>query len=319
MTTPNYTPTELPKVPGRLVQKMLRRLYRTVRGRRWRHNAHLWPYIRVTRDKRGHINSIRVFNRDVPIISIDDAFADAGSDMHIILSGPSVLDIDYRQLPKLQTMGVNGSIALQDRHNIDFPFYCVIDRSFARDQRDMIKRIVSKERVLLLSPDVLRYILEYTPLNQIRCQLCIIEGITERTYAPYPNRCDLDTMQKQGADISVFNDQIPLGFSFDSGTGWFDADTVAYTALQAAVWGGAQRVYFHGLDIKDSETTPRFYETGGMRPTTRLEKNLATLIEPSFRHAMTVLQARGVQVYSLSANSALGPDVIPFLRWHELK
>lgn len=309
---------DLPTVSGHLSQKILKELYRAVRGRKWRHNVHLWPYTRVSRDDKGHISAIRVFNRDIPIISVDEAFANASPDMHIILSGSSVLDIDYSQLPKLQSMGVNGSIALQDRHDIDFPFYCVIDRSFARTQRRMIERIVSKERVFLLGPDVLRYILEYIPMSQIRCRLCIIEDITERAYAPRPDNAALEAMQQRGADIVVFNDQIPLGFSFDSGTGWFDADTVAYTALQAAIWGGVRRVYFHGLDIKNSETIPRFYEEDGKRPTTRLEKNFETFIEPSFRAAVTTLQARGVEVYNLSANSALGPEVIPFLNWREL-
>lgn len=308
------------QIPSPSAQKFLKELYRMGHRRRNRHNAHLWPYMSVSRNVNDEVDRVRVFGCVAPLISIDEAFATQDKDFHIILSGGSVADIDYSRLSGLQALGVNGSLVLQDKFDIEFPYYCVIDRSFARTQRQIMKRIVSEDRVFLLGPDVLRYMLEYIPVDSIRCRLCIIEDVHERAYEPRMTTSALLNAQRHGRDIVLFDQRIPLGFSFESAVGWFDADTVAYTALQAVIWGGARRVYFHGLDIKDAESTPRFYETGttASRPLTRLEKNFEKYIKPSFRGAIQLLKARGIEVYNLSPDSALGPDIIPFMDWCDL-
>lgn len=125
-------------------------------------------------------------------------------------------------------------------------------------------------------------------------------------------------MQQDGSDLAVFNTAMPLGFSFEPRLGWFDADTVAYTALQVAVWGAARRIYFHGLDISNAAANGRFYERGEQRLGTRLERHFAKWIEPSFRQAIPLLHARGIEVFNLSEHSALDNSVIPYLDWHKL-
>ncbi|HLR78468.1 MAG TPA: hypothetical protein VK062_05385, partial [Burkholderiaceae bacterium] len=300
-------------------QKHLRRTVRALRGRANRHNAHLWPYVSITRDRAGHITRIAVQGYDIPLTRLDDAFASMGDNVHIVLSGPSVAEIDYARLPRLQAMGVNGSILLQDRADIDFPFYCLIDRTFVRNRPDVVDRIVSEQgRVLFVTPDVVRYICDYVPLDRIRCRICLIEDIAEAAYKPACSPASLKALQAAGRDILVFDEQVPLGFSFDPCVGWFDADTVAYVALQVAVWGGARRVYFHGLDIKGAASAPRFYHEGNRPLGSRLEQNFDRLIEPSFRQAVAHLRDRGVDVYNLSPDSALRPDVMPHMPWQKL-
>ncbi|MFA5663608.1 hypothetical protein [Castellaniella sp.] len=298
--------------------RWLRKLYRKTHARSWRHNEHLWPYVKLQRNARGGLESIRVFGRHVPVLGLAQAFADAGPDMHIVLSGGSVRQIDYARLPRLQVMGVNGSIALQDTSPVEFPYYCIIDGTFVEERRELVRRVVSGERLLLLTPEVLRYILEYVPLAHIRARLCLIESLSERAHEAHATAAGLQAWQAQGRDIVLFDDSRQLGFSFDADLGWFDADTVAYAAFQAAIWGGAQRVYFHGLDITGASAQPRFYEQpGAPRPPTWLERSFPVLIEPSFRGAVQVLAQRGIRVYNLSPVSALGPDAMPFLDWRE--
>lgn len=299
-------------------QKLLRRTYRTVRGRSNRHSGHLWPYVKIRRNPQGYIERLSVLGHEVALTPIHEAFAGAGPDFHIILSGPSVADIDYSKLSGLQVLGVNGAILLQDKVDIEFPFYCIIDRTFVQNKLQVVERIVSEDRVLFLTPDVLRYVFQHIPLDRIRCRLCVLEDIAESAYKPGITPALLKDMQRKAADLTVFDDQIPLGFSFDPSLGWFDASTVAYAALHVVVWGGAQRVYFHGLDIKGAQSGPRFYEEGERPLETCLEQSLQTLIGPSFRQAVILLRERGVQVYNLSPQSALGPDVIPFVEWKEL-
>ena len=303
---------------GPQLRRWMRKLYRKTHARVWRHNEHLWPYVHVQRNARGGMARIRVFGRPVPVLSVAQAFVGAGPDMHIVLSGGSVRDIDYARLPRLQVMGVNGSIALQDTCAVEFPFYCIIDGTFVEEQRELVRRVVSAERLLLLTPEVLRYILEYIPLAHIRCRLCLIESLSERALEAHATADALHGWQAGGRDIVLFDEARQLGFSFDPDLGWFDADTVAYAAFQAAIWGGARRVFFHGLDIKGAGAQPRFYEKPGEpRPRTWLERSFPTLIEPSFRGAVQVLAQRGIQVYNLSPVSALGPDAMPFLDWRD--
>lgn len=299
-------------------QRFLRGSYRTLRGRANRHNSRLWPYVKIKRNAQGCIDQASVLGHDIALTSIHDAFAGAGSDFHIILSGPSVADIDYSRLSGLQAVGVNGSILLQDTVAIDFPFYCLIDRTFVQNKPQLVERIVSHNRVLFLTPDVLRYVLQSVPLDRLKCRLCLLEDMAESAYKRGITPASLQTLQQAGADIAVFDKQIPLGFSFDSSLGWFDADTVAYAALQTVVWGGAKRVYLHGLDINGAGSGRRFYDEGKQPLGTRLEQNLETLIKPSFRQAVVVLRQRGVEVYNLSPHSALGPDMIPFVDWQTL-
>src|SRR5699024_6827499 len=116
--------------PSHKQQVFLRGLYRTFRGRANRHNSRLWPYVSLGRDESSAITRLSVCRYNVPLVSVQEAFANTSHETHIILSGPSVAEIDYAQLPTLQTMGVNGSILLQDKVDITFPFYCLIDRTF---------------------------------------------------------------------------------------------------------------------------------------------------------------------------------------------
>lgn len=286
--------------PPRWQQKFLRRVVRLFRGKAHRHDAHLWPYVKITRGSDGRINRLLVQGHEVPLISMQDAFVAFDEEVHIILSGPSVAKIDYSELPPLQAMGVNGSILLQDKADIEFPYYCLIDRTFVRDRTEVVKRIVSEDRILFAAPDIVRYIYEFIPAHEIRCRICLVEGISEPAYKPKCTPESLRAMQSAGHDVVVFDEAVPLGFSFDPAVGWFDADTVAYTALQVAVWGGATRVYLHGLDINSAPSGQRFYNEGAKPLPTRLERNFATLIEPSFRQAVRQLQQRGIQVFNLS-------------------
>src|SRR5690606_15224587 len=76
-------------------QKALRELHRVFNGKPNRHNGHLWPYVSIERDSKGRICTASVLNRDIPLTSVEEAFTGASSEFHIILSGPSVADIDY--------------------------------------------------------------------------------------------------------------------------------------------------------------------------------------------------------------------------------
>ena len=119
------------------------------------------------------------------------------------------------------------------------------------------------------------------------------------------------------ANLKLLDAKQGLGYSFDVALGVFDADTVAYAALQVLVSGGARHVYVHGLDLT-LQNGLRFYDEGPTPQASRLVRNFSQLIEPSFRFAAAQWRTRGVSVFNLSPISALPADIIERLDWQAL-
>ncbi|WP_447918844.1 hypothetical protein [Achromobacter aegrifaciens] len=237
--------------------------------------------------------------------------------MHLILSGPSVAQIPYDRLDIRAAMGVNGAIALARKFDLPFKYYCIIDQNFVRDRIDLVREIVSRDLTLYVLPEVLRYIMQGIPQELIRCRICIIELISERAYQRSAAPAVLKRMAAVTPDVKLLDAKRGLGFSFNAELGVFDADTVAYAALQVLVSGGARQVYLHGLDLT-LQNGLRFYDEGGAPQTSRLARNFSHLIEPSFRFASAQWRARGVSVFNLSPISALPAEIIERADWQIL-
>ena len=92
-------------------------------------------------------------------------------------------------------------------------------------------------------------------------------------------------------------------FSFDLTHGIYSGYTVAYFALQVAVWMGFDRIFFLGLDLRHSEAGTHFF---GVDP---VSKNHESTEFPKmirmFHHAAEVLGDKGVQVYNCSPDTSL--------------
>ncbi|MCH3837593.1 hypothetical protein LZB74_09445, partial [Campylobacter jejuni] len=73
-------------------------------------------------------------------------------------------------------------IALARKFNLQFKYYCIIDQNFVRDRIDLVREIVACDLTVYVLPDVLRYIMQGIPQEEIRCRICIIEFISERAY-----------------------------------------------------------------------------------------------------------------------------------------
>jgi KDO transferase-3 len=166
-------------------------------------------------------------------------------------------------------------------------------------------------------PEVLRYIMQGIPQESIRCRICIIELISERAYQRSVAPAVLKRMAAATPDVKLLDAKQGLGYSFDVALGVFDADTVAYAALQVLVSGGARHVYVHGLDLT-LQNGLRFYDEGPSPQASRLARNFSRLIEPSFRFAAAQWRTRGVSVFNLSPISALSADIIERLDWQVL-
>ncbi|MFF7057448.1 hypothetical protein ACFY89_12275 [Achromobacter spanius] len=306
--------TSTAHVGGGRADRFVRKLFRLLRSRTQRHNQHLWPFVRIWRDRTGVISGFRAFGRSLPLTPLAQGYDRADETVHLILSGPSVAQIPYDQLDIRVAMGVNGAIALARKFDLPFKYYCIIDQNFVRERIELVREIVSRDLTLYVFPEVLRYIMQGIAQDQIRCRICVIEMISERAYQRSTAPAVLKRIAAASPDVQLLDAKLGLGYSFDASLGVFDADTVAYAALQVLVSGGARQVYVHGLDLT-VQNGLRFYGEGDRPQTSRLTRNFPHLIEPSFRFAAEQWRARGVSVFNLSPVSALSPDIIERLDW----
>jgi hypothetical protein len=302
---------------------MLRLAYRVVRGRQYRHSARLWRHLQIRRNAAGHVSAC--WYRGVPVPLCNDthpSLADLSQlgPAHLIASGPSVADIDYRQLSMDHVIGVNGAIALQDTQPVRFEHYCIIDTNFIKQRTDLVARIVKSDLTLFITPLVLWFILQRLPLSAIRCRLFLMEDVREPSFLPALSSEAIHALASSdgGRHLCQFDRSATQGYSFDLACGFFDAGTVAYVALQILTWLGFRTIYLHGLDFRDAARTPRFYETMQTMQPNGLDQLFAGLIEPSFSRAAQLLRARGIEVGNLSPGSALSDAVFPKLDWRTL-
>ena len=306
-----------PKPAQRLSSTFFKLVYRWSHSGAFRHNERLWHGVSIKRDSRGFLNGMSIAGHDSLIENQANLVASQKGECHLIATGPSVNDIDYGALDLHNVMGVNGAIALQDKHPVRFEYYCIVDAGFVRKRPDLVARVVQQKLTLFATPLVLWYIAQYFPLSQFRCRVFLIEDIQ------YP-ACQRALLKHEllsthpSADLALFDEEPALGFSFNIRRGIFDGRTVAYTGLQVLASLGFNTIFMHGLDLLNAAQTPRFYETKENMQPSALDGDFNSFIEPSFRHAAPLLSRRGIRVVNLSAQSALGSDIIERDDWHAL-
>ena len=306
-----------PTPARRLSSTFFKLLYRWTHSAAYRHNERLWRDVAVTRDASGYLDGISIGGREIHVENAGNLSVARPSVCHLIATGPSVNDIGYDSLDLRHVMGVNGAIALQERHDIPFEFYCIVDAGFVRKRPDMVARVIQQDLTLFTTPLVLWYIAQCLPIESIRCRLFLIEDMLYPARQRSLGASDLSGVQSN-SDAVLFDETIPLGFSMNLRRGVIDGRTVAYAALQVLVWLGFDTVLLHGLDLHDATHTPRFYETAGNMQPSSLDTQFDTFIEPSFRGASILLDRLGVDVKNLSPNSALDTEIFEKVDWRTL-
>ena len=96
-------------VGGGRADRFVRKLFRMLRSRTQRHNQHLWPFVRIWRDKDGAISAYRAFGRSLRITPLSQGYDPADKVVHLILSGPSISEIPYDRMNIGVAMGVTGT------------------------------------------------------------------------------------------------------------------------------------------------------------------------------------------------------------------
>ncbi len=295
-------------------------LYRWTHSRAFRHNERLAHGVSILRDELGRLEGMSIRGRSLPFANgMPLAAADAPEcrqACHLIATGPSVNEIDYRALPIGRAMGVNGAIMLQQQ-GVRFDYYCIVDTGFVRQRPDLVERIIGEPLVLYTTPLVLWYIAQHFAIDRMRCRVFLLDDMLFPAGERARTLDELRAAHDHGA-LALFDAPQALGFSLDIRRGVFDGRTVAYSALQVLASLGFARIFLHGVDLVDTARTPRFYESRESMQPSHLDRHYHGFIEPSFRHAGALLRSRCVQVMNLSMKSALGEDVFPKLPWQAL-
>jgi KDO transferase-3 len=93
----------------------------------------------------------------------------------------------------------------------------------------------------------------------------------------------------------------------------FTGQTIAFSALQVAVWLGYTRIFILGMDLGGTGDGARFYESGEKAAPMRLGRDYESYIQPAFEVAGKLRSALGIQIYNLSPDSRLPAAIIPKL------
>ena len=303
------------------VARFFNKFYSFTHGKSMRHNKRLWPYVNVRRDSKGQIEEINVWPADwkVPLTPFDRVPRPEEKSVHLILSGPSINEIDYDQLEITYAMGVNGSVALQQKFDIPFCYYVIIDASFVRNRQELVREIIAQDLVLFTRAEALKEINLRFSRGEVKCHVVLFDQVDTPACAPKPASQELLHKAQQTPEWTLFDARRHLGFSTDLTKSTFAAKTVAYDALQILVWLGFTEIYIHGLDLSNANIAPRFYEDKEDKLSSNIDVNFANFIEPSFRGASQLLKKQGVHVYNLSLQSALDDDVFPKINWKTLR
>ncbi len=72
-TIPFFSPSSAPVGGGR-ADRFARKLFRVLRSRTQRHNQHLWPFVRIWRDRSGVICGFRAFGRSQPVTPLAQGY-----------------------------------------------------------------------------------------------------------------------------------------------------------------------------------------------------------------------------------------------------
>lgn len=293
-----------------------KQIYRYTHPRRYRHNENLWPYVKITRASEGHINSLSLRGKRVPIINLSDLQKKYSGDLLIIASGPSVNETDFAPLQSLPAMGVNGSWFLNDK--INFNFFVIVDMTFIDQRLSMVEEVISDPDLLFFTTvHGIVKIIDRFGQSAIRCQVAIIEDACVKIFQPKVSNNEIPLHWQHDKSVSFWKKNRSIAFNHDIRKGIFDAATVVYWSLQIIQFIGFNRVIIAGLDMNNFQQ-PRFYENKDDISPSYLESQFTTLIEPAFRHARNELELKGIEILNLSLNSALDNSIFRKVKTNEI-
>ena len=286
---------------------IFKQIYRYTHDRGYRHNENFWPHITIQRGLEDHIERLVWRKNEIKLEALNSLHKTVANDITILATGPSVNDLDFKLLSETTFIGVNGAYHLRDK--VVFTYYVIVDRGFVEKRFDIVEKVLNDpELTLFTTVHCLNDMLNYVGAHKIKCRLAIVEDLSYKVYRRFVASAEYALKYKANKDFSIYPTNPLSGFSWDIRQGIFDAGTVAYWALQIAVWLSSNRIMLAGVDMNNF-SSPRFYENEINKQKSFLEENFTHVIRPAFLNASSELNHAGIKVYNLSMNSGLTEEV----------
>ncbi|MCT4714164.1 sugar glycosyltransferase [Enterobacteriaceae bacterium H18W14] len=282
---------------------LTKQIYRYTHPRSMRHNENLWPFVKIQRNANDAISLLTYKNENVPLVDLSALKGFYAGEVLLTATGPSIKNIDFSRIPSLPTVGVNGAWHLNKY--LHFDIYIIVDMLFIDNKPEILKEIICNRDLILFTTThgIIRLIDKFS-LENIQCQIAIIEDKCYQIYKPTIKKSDINknfALEKSVIFSDANND---IAFNYDIRSGIFDAGTVVYWSLQVLAFLGFNKIYIAGLDMNNF-SSPRFYETQKEMLPSFLADKLDSLIIPAFKLARYALNEHHVEVINLSIESAV--------------
>lgn len=255
------------------------------------------------------------------ILPLDRLARATAPDCFIVATGPSINQIDFSDLKGRTCIGVNGSILKSEEYSLPFRSHVIADRQFFKDRFELVRKAVMSGAECLFTFRGLSVICERQPELLRDARIFLLDEITARFGQPQLSGVDFYAAADRDPDLVLHPSARPskgwVGFSREIRKGVFTGQTIAFSALQVAVWLGYTRIFILGMDLGGTRERARFYESGKKAAPMRLDRDYESYIQPAFEVASKLRSALGIQIYNLSPDSRLPAAIIPKLSFAE--
>lgn len=270
-------------------------IYKIFSHQNKKHNRRFWPYYSIKRSQQGFLEKI-YFKKKI-VADNTRSLKISNTRCMLITTGPSIKEMDRSFFEKndLDYIGVNGAIELR---NINFKAYIIIDHDFVLNRFDLVEKVLKSSCIFFTVPRCLDIIISKVNICDIRCEIKVIEKITDNKIEVLLGEVIENNINKK--HFYIYEN---FGFSSQIFDAIFDYHTVAYAALQIIYYLKYQTIYIAGLDMNNFQN-PRFYESIDNKQPSHLDQNLDAIIH-AFNTASHFFQAHNISVYNLSKDSLI--------------
>lgn len=302
------------KLKRKIHQFIVRRRAKRL-GPDWSHLAECHPAFAMERIADGH----RVFWKKKEVGFVRNMLGVKGTGQgpcFLAATGPSMKEVDLKELRGHQTISFNGAINLFIKNGMVPDHVLIPDVRIFENCFEFVEKSVLSGAKCFFSYDGLSRICERKPELLRHGNIHLIEPINCKYDQPlsasgwpvnpadapagiYMSEDYPDTRKRKGV----------MGFSCDAGRGFFFGRTVAYLGVQLAHWLGNDPVFILGMDLGGTGTAHCYAGTANGKPD--FLRYYEPEIRAPFEIARSAAAAENFSIYNLSEHSTLPASIIP--------
>ena len=297
--------------------KLSRKLLRCIYGKRFKHMTITGAAFRLQPTSHPQVWEIfwkgKKLGETHPFPQIQNSEKE---DIWILATGPSVNSLDLSKIRNKKVLGVNGSIAVCQKHGIVPSYYASSDHNFFSERMKLIKEAIASGAHCFFSFNGIARICEQAPEIISQGKISFFEIVNRYYGIPGVEMGDLYQSCSRDPDMIISSNPYKIGWSHNLCKGVFVAKTITYSACQIANYLQARNIFILGMDLGNPKGQPiRAYESGAQACVSSLDKDYEATILPSFQFLSQLNLS--TRVWNLSLNSRLPDDVIPKLSYED--